>query len=63
MPIPYLNNRHWWELSRDERMYCAVLWEKGRKHPASFAKWLKKTAELPIKSAGDWELGYDVASS
>lgn len=46
MPIKYLNNKPWSDWSRDERMFCAVLWEHGRKDSAKFARWLKKAAKI-----------------
>ena len=60
MPIPYLGNKTWADISRDERMFCAVLWEHARKDPADFAMWLNKAAGLSMDSAGSWDLGYEV---
>ena len=60
MAIAYLDNKAWWKWSRDERMYCAVLWEHGRAEPGKFARWLNKEAKLGIDTAGSWDLAYEV---
>jgi hypothetical protein len=60
MPIQYLDSTPWWKWSRDERMFCAVLWEQARKDPADFAQWLITKTELDIDPTGEWDLGYEV---
>lgn len=60
MPISYLNNKRWDEISREERLFCAVLYEHARKNPAEFAEWVISTSKLEISSQGEWDLGYEV---
>lgn len=59
MEIPYLLNQPWAHWTRDERFFCAVLFEHARRDPG-FARWLVESSKLEIDSAGDWDLGYEV---
>ena len=60
MPLPYLINKPWTSWSREERLFCAVLWEHGRRDPAAFARWLIDAAGLHLSPEGEWDLGYEV---
>ncbi len=60
MPLPYLRIMPWTSWSREERLFCAVLYEHARRAPAEFASWLIDNAGLDISTSGDWELGYEV---
>jgi len=60
MAIKYLNDHPWSDWSRDERFFCAVLFEHGRRDPAGFARWVNETAALGLSMAGGWDLGYEV---
>jgi hypothetical protein len=60
MPIPYLNGLPWTTWSREERLFCAVLYEHARRCPGEFAAWLIESTGLNIPSAGDWDLGFEV---
>jgi len=52
MAIEYLNDHYWSDWSRDERFFCAVLFEHGRQNPADFARWVNDTASLGLPMAG-----------
>ena len=61
MSIDYLDGIGWADWSREERLFCAVLYEHARKDPCAFAGWVIETAPLPALSAdGSWDLGYEV---
>jgi hypothetical protein len=60
MPLPYLGKTPWTSWSREERLFCAVLWEHARRDAPSFAQWLISSAALDVDAAGDWDLGYEV---
>ncbi len=61
MSIDYLDGVAWTDWSREERLFCAVLYEHARKDPREFAKWVIDTAPLPlVSSEDDWDLGYEV---
>ena len=60
MGISYLNNNPWNSWSREERLFCAVLFEYGRRDAHGFARWLIESASLDISTDGDWDLGYEV---
>ena len=60
MPISYLMNKPWTSWSREERLFCAVLYEHGRRDAAAFAHWLIDAAGLDLSPAGEWDLGYEV---
>jgi hypothetical protein len=53
-------NKPWTSWSREERLFCAVLYEHGRRDPAAFARWLIDAAGLDLSPAGEWDLGYEV---
>ena len=60
MALSYLMNKPWTSWSREERLFCAVLYEQGRRDPAAFAAWLIDAAGLDLSPAGEWDLGYEV---
>ncbi len=48
MGISYLKHRSWANWSRDERFFCAVLFEYARKDPGAFARYLITQARCPF---------------
>lgn len=60
MAIKYLNDHPWSDWTRDERFFCAILFEHGRQDPAGFTRWVNDTASLGLPVDGDWDLGYEV---
>ena len=51
-------NKPWTSWSREERLFCAVLYVHGRRDPTAFARWLIDAAALAMSPAGDWDLGH-----
>jgi hypothetical protein len=61
LAIDYLDGQPWDAWSREERLFCAVLYEYARRDSADFARWLIATAPLPqVRPDGQWDLGYEV---
>ena len=55
----YFGGRSWADITREERLFCAVLFAYARQQPDKFAKWVIETAPVPTDPAGSWELAYE----
>lgn len=60
MSVSYLKHQPWSLWSREERLFCAVLFEHARRDPAEFAKWLIGEAKLGVQPDDSWDLGFEV---
>lgn len=60
MAIDYLRNRPWTDWTREERFFCAALYQHAAQDPAALAAWVIETAGLRISTAGTWDLGFEV---
>lgn len=60
MSISYLGGRTWSDLSREERFYCARLFERARERPGDFAAFIASTTGLALPSSGAWDIGFEV---
>jgi hypothetical protein len=60
MSVSYLKNQPWCRWSREERLFCAVLFEHARRDPTDFAKWLIAEASLQVESSDAWDVGFEV---
>ena len=60
MPVAYLKNQPWSRWSREERLFCAVLFEYARRDPTEFAHWLVAAASLQVESSDVWDVGFEV---
>jgi hypothetical protein len=60
MSVSYLKHQPWSRWSREERLFCAVLFEHARRAPAEFAKWLIVEAKLGVQADDTWDLGFEV---
>jgi hypothetical protein len=63
MPISYLRDHPWVHWSREERLYCAALYEHARADVTDFARWLCRETDPRIEIATDdveWDLGFEV---
>lgn len=61
MGLTYLHHTPWERISREERFFCARLFELARPAPEDFAKWLASRADIDLPKTGEWELGFEVA--
>lgn len=60
MSISYLAGRPWSGISREERFYCARLFERASSKPAEFAAWIASTSGLHLPAEGGWDIGFEV---
>lgn len=60
------NKQNWREVTRDERFFCAHLYERIRGNERDFIKWLNKHSiqdgkpPLKLDARWEWEIGYEV---
>jgi len=61
MGFTYLNNQNWIDISREERLFCAHLYEHIRRDIKKFVEHLFKKAVIPNDEIEErWEIGYEV---
>lgn len=60
MGFSYLNGKNWKDVSREERYFCALLYEHIRHEPQAFVKWLNDTMGTSYNPEVEWEIGYEV---
>jgi hypothetical protein len=60
MGISYFKDNKWSDLTRDERFFCSVLYQKASEDPGKFAQWLIDTLKLDVSKDGEWDIGYEV---
>lgn len=61
--ISWLGNRNWSEITRDERFFCAHLYNKVLAHEdgvKGFVRLINETCHLNLPVDTNWELGYEV---
>lgn len=61
MGFSYLNNQDWGDISREERLYCAYLFESVRKDTKKLLDLIRSKLELgKAEYNAEWEIGYEV---
>ena len=60
MGLYYFNNRYWKDITREERYFCSVLFERIKYTPNEFIIWLNSKLNLNLNSKTEWEAGYEV---
>ena len=60
MTTSYLRGRAWTSWSREERLFCAVLYEHARRNPSDFARWIGEETGIPTQKEDGWDLGFEV---
>jgi len=60
MGFSYLNGKNWSEITREERFFCAVLFEQFKSTPLKFVHWLNEQTKINLDTNCEWELGYEV---
>lgn len=61
--LKWLNNRNWSEITRDERFFCAHLYNKILGHQSGvqgFVRVINEMCQLNLPVDANWELGYEV---
>jgi len=63
MGLKYFNNKQWKDITREERYFCAELFNyiKSQKKEKEFVKWLReKTNNGEYDDQYEWEIAYEV---
>lgn len=63
MGFEYLKGKHWSEVTRDERFFCAELYFCIKQDIRMFIKWLKDNERYPFNDRDlntKWEIGFEV---
>ena len=58
--LPYLGERRWSDVTREERSFCAILWERARKDPTPLLREILKDPTASVEVRGHWEVGFEV---
>jgi len=58
--ISYLNNKPWLEWTREERVFCAMVYEQARKDAKRFAQFVADKTNLAFTVDADWDVGLEV---
>lgn len=56
--LHWLQGKSWWEVSRDERFFCAELYQRIRGDVTRFVAYLSR--ELDLDPRGQWQVAYPV---
>ncbi len=60
MKISYLDNQPWLEWTREERVFCAMVYEQARKDVRRFAQFVREKSGLAYPVSADWDVGLEV---
>ncbi len=63
MTFAYLGNQRWADITREERLFCAELFQAIRGREGEFVAWLTNRPSmrhLALDPAEHWEVGYEV---
>ncbi len=60
MGFSYLDGNNWSGITREERYFCALLYEHIRKQPQAFVAWLNEAIGTQYDTSVEWEAGYEV---
>jgi len=61
--LKWLNNRSWTDITRDERFFCAELYQAASEHKDGmpyFVNVINESCGLDLPLDANWELGYEV---
>ena len=59
--IPWLGgHKGWWQVSREERFFCAELYRIVHGQEPMFVEFLNKERRMGLDESADWELAYEV---
>lgn len=60
MGLRYFGGKSWGEVTREERVFCAVLWQYLRQDPMPFLERLRQSVLPNLVTQGHWEAGFEV---
>lgn len=55
-----LRGNTWSQITREERYFCAKLFEAIEKNKEKFLKWMKMDLEVDIDTSKYWDIGFEV---
>ena len=58
--LSWLNNKHWSEITREERYFCAELYCVVRDDPDKFIRFLHEKYPDSIEISLNWQIAYEV---
>ncbi len=64
MGLSYFENKKWCNITREERLFCAIAYNYFSKAPKDTVSWMNDQCELGLENEklnADWEIGYEVA--
>jgi hypothetical protein len=57
--LSWLSGKCWWEVSRDERYFCAELYHLIREDVGRFIRYLNSNHDAELDSGANWEVVYE----
>ncbi len=60
MGLSYFDGKTWGEITREERVFCAELYQVIRAHPRGFVRFLNFATPLTLNAEVFWDVGYEV---
>ena len=58
--LSWLGNRKWWEVTREERYFCAELYCSVKENISKFITFLDSEYPRKINTDSVWQIGYEV---
>ena len=58
--LSWLGNRQWWEVTREERYFCAELYCAVKENISKFIAFLDSKYPRKINMNSNWKVGYEV---
>lgn len=58
--LSYFEGRRWSDITREERLFCAELYQVMKAHPRGFVRSLNAVTTLDLKEDTFWDVGYEV---
>src|SRR4051812_14610995 len=60
MGLSYFGHKTWAEITREERVFCAELYQVIRADPRRFTQFLNRVTDLVLIPEVFWDVGYEV---
>jgi hypothetical protein len=58
--LSYFGGRRWSDITREERLFCAELYQVVKVHPRGFVRLVNAVTSLDLKEDTYWDVGYEV---
>jgi len=60
MPLKYLKNNSWSQVTREERYFCSHLYHHIKNKEKPFVKWLNQKCKTNFPVNNNWEIAFEV---